>query len=209
VTETITFGELSDWFNRLNGELEGMSFRPALEQCKLIAIADVRMNFVNQHDPDGNPWQPLKMRRPRGGNQVLRDRGILMASTGAADNAASVERITDTTLEVGTNLEYAGIHQRGGTITAKRGKYLAIPATAEAQATPARQFPGKLRFIPTRRGGVLVGAGERGNRQGKIQYVLVPSVTIPARPFLGWNEDTLRKCDEAITAYVVQKLSES
>lgn len=89
---------------------------------------------------------------------------------------------------VGTDLEYAAIHEFGGVIRPKNAKFLAIPITGAAKtyASP-RDFPDKLHFIPSSSGGVLA------NKEG-AQYILRSSVTIPAHPYLrpalGENEDT-------------------
>lgn len=90
-------------------------------------------------------------------------------------------------LEVGTNLEYAAIHEYGGTITAKKGKYLAIPV-ADFRDSPRRH---RLRVRKTKNGTlVLVKSGS-----GQVAYVLKTSVTIPARPYMRPAFDETR--DEA------------
>lgn len=80
------------------------------------------------------------------------------------------------TVEIGTDVEYAAIHEYGGTIQAKNGKYLAIPVNG-ASGSPTKRGDLKLR----KTGGgtlVLVDPG------GSIQYILKPSVQIPAQPYL-------------------------
>lgn len=81
----------------------------------------------------------------------------------------------------------------GGTITPKEAKFLAIPARREAAGKSPRSF-GNLRFVPTRRGGLLVanagfqgplqrGIKRIGSRQdGIVYYFLVKSVTQRADP---------------------------
>ena len=48
-------------------------------------------------------------------------------STGALANSFKPERLDNNSVLVGSNLPYAGIHETGGTISPKVGKYLAIP----------------------------------------------------------------------------------
>lgn len=88
-----------------------------------------------------------------------------------------------------------GARRYGATITPKKGKFLAIPARAEAYGKSPRQF-NDLRFVPTRRGGMLVkseptsgpsltrsqriGGNKKG--QGGAFYFLVPRAVIPANP---------------------------
>ena len=92
--------------------------------------------------------------------------------------------------EVVVSVNHVGIRQRlqGGPIKPKPGKkYLTIPAIAESYGKRAREFD-NLRFIPTRRGGMLVeadatrvsfgkkGAKSKGETGGRVVYWLVPSV---------------------------------
>ena len=133
----------------LNELLANMSkpinFTPALKGIKVILIDGTRENFLGQHDPDGKPWKPLKRPRRRkrdlvrgkkrgrakkGQDQILLDTGILRASITASDpvkasdnqtakqnkataGSAHVEEMTGTSLEWGTNLNYAAVHQYG------------------------------------------------------------------------------------------------
>lgn len=87
------------------------------------------------------------------------------------------------------SVNHVGIRQRlqGGPIKPVKTKYLTIPALAEAYGKRAREFD-NLRFIPTRRGGMLVeadatrvsfgkrGAKSKGEVGGRVFYWLVPSV---------------------------------
>jgi phage gpG-like protein len=79
-------------------------------------------------------------------------------------------------VDVGTNVEYAAIHEFGGTIQPKKSKYLAIPV-GTYRGSPQKYADLKLRKTA---GGnlVMVDGG------GTVQYVLKKSVTVPARPYL-------------------------
>lgn len=86
----------------------------------------------------------------------------------------------------------------GGTVQARKGKYLAIPVHASGYGVYARIYPGTLAFIPARggRGGYLVQAEEktitRGPRKGgkrkaakpggAMIYVLKGAITQRADP---------------------------
>lgn len=163
-----------------------------LAACRVLAVATVKERFFSGVDPDERPWKPLAHPRPRGGNKPLRDRGLLMASITA----------TSTTSELvqGTNLEYAGLHQSGGVVRPKRGKFLAIPLTREAvTAGSPRRFRKELSPRFGARGGVLVEEKARGD---VAHYALVRSVTIPPRPFLGFGEKLLAKMDTIFLDFI-------
>lgn len=82
-------------------------------------------------------------------------------------------------VEIGTDLSYAKIHEYGGVIAPKKGRFLAIPVsdTAKTSVSP-RNFPGKLHVRVNGGSGVLLDA------DNIVHFALVTSVTIPARPYL-------------------------
>lgn len=78
--------------------------------------------------------------------------------------------------EIGTNIEYAAIHEFGGVVRPKTAKYLAVPV-GNYKGSP-RKHPGlKLRKTA---GGTLVMV----DGSGRVQYVLKKSVEVPAQPYL-------------------------
>lgn len=79
-------------------------------------------------------------------------------------------------VDIGTNLEYAVIHEFGGTIKAKSAKYLAIPV-GDRTGSPRKY--GDLHVRKTAKGNLLLM-----DASDKVQYVLKTSVEIPARPYL-------------------------
>lgn len=94
---------------------------------------------------------------------------------------------------VGTDVEYGGVQEFGGTVTPKEKQFLAVPLTEEARRFEnARSFGGlKVRMARGGQGGALVDA------QGTAHYALVRSVTIPAHPYLrpalDENRETVKK----------------
>lgn len=108
-------------------------------------------------------------------------------------------------VEIGTNLEYAAIHEFGGTIRPKNSKYLAIPVGVYKDS-PRRHNNLKLR--KTSRGNLVLVSPS-----GQVQYVLKSSVEIPARPYLRPAFDETR--EEAVSemgrafAKLVTKASEA
>lgn len=147
--------------------------------------ADVRQRFVTATDPGGRPWRPLKFARPSGPGKPLRDTGLLVGSITHTHGPDWVA--------VGTNHPGAGLHQFGGTVTPRGGKYLAIPLTRQAKrAGSPRRFPGKLSPRIGKRGGVMVDG------RGVAQFALVKSVAVPARPFLGLSDGGWRAVADVI-----------
>lgn len=99
-------------------------------------------------------------------------------------------------VQVGTNLEYAAIHEYGGVIHPKNSKYLAIPVGTYT-GSPRRHPDLKVRV--TNNGNlVMVSAG------GEVQYVLKQSVTIPARPYMrpAYDEQKQEVIDTMQQAYM-------
>ena len=91
-------------------------------------------------------------------------------------------------VEGAADVVYAGVHEYGATITPKRGKYLRIPlGPAKTQAgldrypTPLRVSGAGLFFVRKSKAGRLLLIHKPS---GVPWYMLVPSVTIRARPFL-------------------------
>lgn len=112
-------------------------------------------------------------------------------------------------------VRYAATQEYGATIRPVKGKFLAIPVgPALTGAGVARVAPRDLplRFVPTRRGGVLVlktdqrsasGRLTRQGRAGTVYFVLVREVTIPSRPYLRPAlEDAARKLGPTLSEHV-------
>lgn len=201
---------------------------PAIAQ---LGVSDVKKHLADSRSPDGRPFAPLAHGRIRGGSAIpLRDRGFLLASING--------RAIESGIAVGTNLEYAAIHNFGGTIVPKRVKFLAIPLTIEAlRAGSPRRFPRPLspRINKLGTGGVLVeeirqdreeeqpttdeASGQQKKRQRKkktepeqpgalrrdgiAHYALTKSVTIPARPFLGFTDGMLERASRIAVDVIV------
>lgn len=151
------------------------------------AIHQVDEGFREQRSPDGSVWESSYRARLQDG-QTLRDTGRLQNSvSGRSDGGYAHE--TATGFEIGSNLKYARIHNRGGVIKAKNAPYL--------------QF--KVGQVASR----LVGKrGQRLKRATKVQgWVRVKQVTIPKRQFLPENElpSTWREAFEKVTDNLLLK----
>lgn len=121
--------------------------------------------------------------------------GDLTASLTAAGPGTATEhtvfRLSDHSVEVGTNLPYAAQVHFGGTIKPRQAKSLAIPlpdALKRSGLGPREYDPTgeRLHFRPVRGGkpnvfGLLFD-------DDKPMYALAWSVTQPARPFMGLDD---------------------
>lgn len=144
---TLTPREMPAFLQKLASDLVDIDQQSFFKQVG-IALENGATDCFNQSKtPDGQPWSPLKHPRPRGGTKPLLDRGLLRGSLTNNGNG-HVERISGNVLEWGTNLESALIHNYGGVVVPKKGKFLAIPASVEAQrAGSPRNFPDAKRRL--------------------------------------------------------------
>ncbi len=131
-------------------------------------LTSTQRRFERQVDPDGKRWQALarrtSMKKVRG-----RRRGtgnILRLSNHLYDTL--VHTSDDRSAEVGSNVEYAAIHQYGGE----------IQQYARSQRASFKKIRKRYRFV---RPGTK-GAVDRNITIGEH------SIRIPARPYLGFND---------------------
>lgn len=93
-------------------------------------------------------------------------------------------------------LAIAHAHEYGTTIKPKKGKYLAIPLTKDAQAAGSPRAFSDLRFVNAKNGKLLM-VRDKKKRGGKTEsvamYLLVKSVTLPERSFIRAGFDAQQK----------------
>lgn len=107
-----------DFSQDVEAVLEGLNdFTPLL--MKLATVAENVWN--EKFKAEGPGWRRLEdstlRRRRKGGEEanILRDEGTLFRSLTDAVSEGAVRNITPTSLEIGTNLKYAAVHQFGST----------------------------------------------------------------------------------------------
>lgn len=146
--------EIRHALRRLRGRLTHM--RPVMDEIGQRMVTSTLHRFEVEAGPGGKPWQRSGRARREGGQTLTRTGRLRGSLTHSAD---------DDSVEWGTNVEYAAIHQFGG-------------------RTPARvirpRYARALRFRGP--GGRIVFA----------RSVRHPGSLIPARPFLGLDDDDRR-----------------
>lgn len=111
---------------------------PLLDNIGASLVRSTEMRFEREQGPDGQAWPPSIRALIEGGKTLL-DQGILYASL--------THRATPTSVEVGSNVLYAAVHQFGATIEAKNAKALKFKVggryvSKESVTIPARPFLG-------------------------------------------------------------------
>lgn len=165
--ETLTLDGFIQWAERTGRNLQHLDFRPTFAKIKVLMRASILANFASGTSPDGTSWPPLKRPRlnSRGNDLPLRDKGLLMAaSTGGASYS---EEITESSLTMTNNLEYAAAHQYGANIL--------IPEKVVAPGDKVMRW--------------FSGDGEPIFRRRTKAH----NVTIPQRQFMGFKDSDVEK----------------
>jgi phage gpG-like protein len=160
---------LAQWATGAAASATSRDFTKPLTISKILVANATKQNFADAKSPSGESWAPLKKPRKGGKQHPLWDTGRLVASTGSG--AGHVEELTRDTLVFGTNVEYAAIHNYGGTINmaARQGEattHKGLFANKAKALTPGRMM------------------------KSRTYHFMVPAhtVTIPQRQFLGIGE---------------------
>lgn len=153
-----------------------------------IMLTSTQRRFERQVGPDNVAWKPLSKRtaqrkvngRRRGTKSILRLSTRLYQSLITASDERSAE--------VGTNVEYAGIHQFGGT----------IEHFARSQTMSLKKIRKRTRFVP------------HGTKGAELRRVTIGEhgVTIPARPYLGFSEQDIAALNAEGVEYLRKELAE-
>lgn len=101
---------------RLQRLLRGVGdLYPMLDEIGASLVTSTQMRFEREQAPDGQRWRPSIRAQTTGGKTLTDTRRL-------ADSITHV--VADGSVEVGTNVIYAGILHSGGTINAKGGGML-------------------------------------------------------------------------------------
>jgi phage virion morphogenesis protein len=126
-----------DWkkLTKVLNRLENVDFAKLHENIGEVLISTTHERFRNGRAPNGSKWK----RGLKGTGQTLVQSRLLRNSV--------TKRFSREGVEVGTNIKYARIHQKGGTIRAKKAKFLRFKvgsrwAMKKSVKIPARPFIG-------------------------------------------------------------------
>jgi len=218
--ETMTLSGLQSW---ARAQAAGYSdFTVPMKLSSESIKSETKRNFDQGRSPSGQKWASLTEmsilgRRESHSQLPLRDTGLLMQSV-IAQGEGHIEEMTKTSLTVGTNLRYAHTHQEGATIRPVRAKALAIPVHPEARYYNPRTpgdgrgvYPGKLFPVFSVSSGAmwLVDAAAMkagGDISQAVRYRIKRQVTVPARPFLGFNDRIVQKLDRIMDDWLTKQL---
>ncbi|CUJ55617.1 phage virion morphogenesis protein [Achromobacter sp. 2789STDY5608621] len=134
---TVNDAQFAQTMKRLAELAQDMT--PALRGIGEYLAGSSRDRFGSQTAPDGSAWTPLahwyREAKPANKDKILTLRGYLSSSI-------HWQVLPDSVL-VGSNLEYAAIHQFGGVIRPKQRKALKVGGRAVSQVKiPARPYLG-------------------------------------------------------------------
>lgn len=182
-SETLDLSQFAAWAERTARNLQADA-TPAIKQCLVLVSAETKRNFAEGHGPDGEAWAPLKNprnrardRRARGGGGQKPLRDTgILMGSVTAAGPGHIEQVGPDGFTYGTNLDYAAVHQYGA----------AIHKSARTRQKPW-VFPGPDGPIFTRR-------------------IKAHVINIPARPFLGWNDDMVEGCANIFGEWVEKQL---
>lgn len=145
------------------------AIKTGLNAASSALVTDIVASFGQGHG--GKPSAP--------GSPPNRQKGALSRSI--------AYMVDGRTARVGSNLIYSRIHEKGGTIRPKNGRFLWIPINAKRSEKPSTMFGRKdISFLPRRSGGYfVVKRGKKGRKlKGGLLYVLVHGVHLEPRPYL-------------------------
>lgn len=210
VAREIGLEQLPAWLAGINAALQTMTFEPVLKrQCTQVIVSAALENFAKAKGPDGRAWDPLTIRQGR----PLHHFGFLSGSV-TGQGPGHVHEVTPVSLTVGTNLDYASTHQPDDgrsetTIQAPAGKALAIPLTPTAARSRGPRSMQELQLVWPKgeNAGWLEEPPKSSRGKPTVHFLLVKQVTVPARPFLGWNDDMAETCGQFIGEHTEEQLA--
>lgn len=149
--------------------------RPIWDAIGQYGETSTRLRFKHQAGPDGQAWKPSK-RVIKSGGQTLRLKSRLLGSI--------THRASNSGAEWGSNVIYAGIHQFGGKINKLAFSSWLRLRTGKGGALLRQKDHAHL---------AVFAKATHKNAVTKRFTVGAHTITMPARPYLGVNEQDGRE----------------
>ncbi len=207
--DKLELSEAVGFFDRFARALEHMRHKPTLRDMLADIRADIQKNFDQEKSPDGIPWIPAKPSAAKDvEGKLLRDKGLLLTSLVSPTSDHGHHEVTDNSLLLTTNVPHAKLHQKGGVIKPKKAKALAIPWSWQARAAGSPRNMSNLRMI-WEKGmprGWLVTRGEGEDVKTNLHFLLVTSVEIPAREFIGIGKRLYNQFERTIFKNIAHRV---
>jgi phage gpG-like protein len=151
------------------------------------------------------------------GGQPLLDTGMRGGLLSAFAWALGTDRKS---VIVGNSKVYAALQNFGGTVSAKGGKFLAIPLpglSVSERRIGTSAFRGKDTFFAKSRNGNLIlfqnlstkGKGKNKTSNIRPLFVMKESVTIRPRPFMKWFPEMKTQAIEIARAAIVKAMGQA
>lgn len=113
---------------------------PLLAELGEYGLRSTRARFKTQTAPDGTAWAALQ---PWYQKEKRRNKNRILTLNGYLCGQMTWQLVGDRTVEIGSNLPYAAVHQFGATIKPRAAKVLIFRGHAAKSVTiPARPYLG-------------------------------------------------------------------
>ena len=113
---------------------------PLLAELGEYGLRSTRARFKTQTAPDGTAWAALQ---PRYQKEKRRNKNLILTLNGYLRGQMTWQLVGDRTVEIGSNLPYAAVHQFGATIKPRAAKVLMFRGhVAKSVTIPARPYLG-------------------------------------------------------------------
>lgn len=178
----------------------GRDFREPMTQAGLYMMSETMKRFQAEMTPLGKEWERLedstKKQRRKGkktkyGDRILQDTGTLRDSLSSQTHANAIFRVSQHSVEMGTNVPYAGIHQFGFSGTVKS----TVRHRLNEDGSLARQKKYSNLAIFARK-----------THKNVREKMVSKKLNIPARPFLGINEKNQKKINRIFNVWADKEL---
>ena len=148
-------------------------------------MESTRERFKTQTDPEGRQWKDYAPLSRAYSKRKKKNPDKILTLDGYLRGGIHWQALDDDTVQVGSNLKYAAIHQFGGEIK-----------------KPSRQATVRYRSVAGR----VLFAGRKHKKVTERQVTMPEhSITMPARPFLGISASDDQEIRQIIQDWVTER----